>query len=183
MAKKFPYLLLTLCVSLTLVLPAGADQSKLDKVHRKIERKFPTVEHIDASGYREIVTEGKEEVVIFDVREQSEFEISHLDGAIRVDPDISRHMFDEKFGQTVAGKTVVFYCSVGRRSSALADRVTEDLHSRGSMDVYNLQHGIFGWHNNYGELVDDLSNTEFVHPYNWRWGRLLERRDLIRYEK
>ena len=174
--------LLTLSIFLIFFFPAEADQSKLERIHQKIERKFPTLDHIDAGEYREIVADGREEIVVFDVREQDEYEISHLDGAIRVDPDISRQKFDERFGQTISGKTVVFYCSVGRRSSALADRVAEGLFARGSVDVYNLQHGIFGWHNNHGNLVDGRSTTEFVHPYNWRWGRLLERREMIRYE-
>ncbi|MEJ2177481.1 MAG: rhodanese-like domain-containing protein, partial [Gammaproteobacteria bacterium] len=116
------------------------------------------------------------------VREQSEFEVSHLKGAIQIDPDISRQEFNQLYGDAVSDKTVVFYCSVGRRSSLLADRLSEDLSAWGTKDIYNLRHGIFGWHNNYGELVDQNTNTDYVHPYNWLWGRLLERRDMLRYD-
>jgi len=182
MTCKPTFKTLSFTLAILLALSVEADQYKLEKIHQRIEHNFPDVEHIDAAGYRQVVAEEDNSVVVFDVREQSEFDVSHLDGAIRVDPGISQQKFNQLYGDSVLGKTVVFYCSVGRRSSLLADRVSEELSARGTKDIYNLRYGIFGWHNGYGELVDRDSNTDYVHPYNWRWGRLLERRDLLRYD-
>ncbi|MGB5705419.1 MAG: rhodanese-like domain-containing protein [Arenicellales bacterium] len=161
------------------VIPAQADQSRLEQIQQRIEQNYPAVDHISAETFQ--VVSSSEDVVVFDVREQDEYTVSHLDNAIRVDPDISREAFDKLYGKSLSGKTVVFYCSVGRRSSELADRVGDDLIAHGSKDIFNLQHGIFGWHNNRMSLVDNSKDTDYVHPYNWLWGRLLERRDMIRY--
>lgn len=182
MTCKPTFKIVALTLAILLALSVEADQSKLEKIHLRIERNFPAVEHIDAEGYRQALAEENNSVIVFDVREQSEFDVSHLDGAIQVDPDISRQQFNQLYGDSVSDKTVIFYCSVGQRSSLLADRVTEDLSARGTKDIYNLRYGIFGWHNSYGELVNHYSNTDYVHPYNWRWGRILERRDMLRYD-
>lgn len=162
------------------VIPAQADESRLEQIQQRIEKNFPSVDHISAETFQSVSS--SESVVVFDVREQEEYTISHLDSAIRVDPDISREAFDKLHGKSLSGKTVVFYCSVGRRSSELADRVGDDLIAHGSKDIYNLRHGIFGWHNNRMALVDSSEDTDYIHPYNWYWGRLVERRGMIRYD-
>jgi rhodanese-related sulfurtransferase len=159
---------------------ARADQAALEVIHQRIEKKFPDVKHLSASAFEEISTD-PDNIVVFDVREKSEFEVSHLDGAIQVDPDIRRSTFNQLYGESLSGKTVVFYCSVGRRSSVLADRVSDDLTENGSEEVYSLQYGIFGWHNERRALINESVNTDFVHPYSYRWSKLLERRDMVRY--
>ena len=85
-----------------------------------------------------------------------------------------------KSPQDLKGKTVVFYCSVGVRSSALAESVKADLLAAGTKEVVNLEGGIFGWHNQSRPLVDKSGPTTFVHPYNAYWGRLLTRPELAR---
>ncbi len=124
---------------------ARADSGKLAGIHQWITEQHPDVNHIGSS---ELVDRlGSEDLVIFDVREPDEFAVSHLENAVRVDPDVSRSEFLNLFGENVAGKTVIFYCSVGRRSSLLVEKVGPDLERQGSGDVVNLEQGIFGWHN------------------------------------
>ena len=130
-----------------------------------------------------IVMAGKyPDIVLFDVREESEYAVSHLTNAIRVDPDIGVEDFRSTFASDLVNKTVVFYCSVGRRSSELAEKVGEDLMSTGSKQVLNLEHGIFGWHNESRRLMSGEQPTDYVHPYSWRWDDLIARRSLIRYK-
>ena len=50
----------------------------------------------------------------------------------------------------------------------------------GAQAVYNLDGGIFAWHNERRALTNAAGATDYVHPFDDYWGRLLERRDLIR---
>ena len=74
---------------------------------------------------------------------------------------------------------VVFYCSVGERSSQMAKKADKLLRERGAHGVYNLRGGIFAWHNATNPLVDAKGITPYVHPYNDKWGELLVHRDKI----
>lgn len=118
--------------------------------------------------------------LLFDVREEAEFRVSHLAGAERVSPDMAADAFVAKYAAAAAGREVVFYCSVGMRSSSLAAEVQEGLVKGGAAGVSNLRGGIFGWHNAKRPLVDGAGVTDFVHPYNDKWGALVERQDNVR---
>ena len=120
------------------------------------------------------------DVLLLDVREEDEFAVSHIAGAERVDPDVWRWTFMNRFGEKVRGKTVVFYCSVGVRSSRLAERVQAALKEQGAKAVYNLDGGIFAWHNERRGLVNAKGETDFVHPFDSYWGQLVKRGELAR---
>jgi rhodanese-related sulfurtransferase len=167
-----------LCVVAPCVL---ADSEKLQSVHLWIEQKYPAVDHVDSDEYLRQVA-GSSELVLFDVRTPEEYAVSHLEGAIQVDPEIDKDAFFQQYSKGLAGKTVVFYCSVGRRSSLLVDAVSNALIDAGSGDIYNLKNGIFGWHNDNKPLIWKNGSTEYVHPYSWRWKRYLERKDLAKYK-
>ena len=176
--KPLTALLAVGLICTTLVTSASGD-NKLLTVHESIKKEFAAIEHIDATR---LALLPPAEVVIFDVREQDEFDISHLAGAIRVSPDISAHEFFNTQGQKINGKTLIFYCSVGQRSSHLADRLRRRLENSVAAKIYNLQGGIFNWHNEKRALVSESTATDYVHPYNNSWGRLLERPEMIRYK-
>jgi rhodanese-related sulfurtransferase len=114
-------------------------------------------------------------VFLLDVREQVEFDVSHLERAERVDPSARAADVLGHLGPRAGGAAIVFYCSVGQRSSRMAARTQADLAGRGARAVYNLRGGIFAWHNEERALVNALGPTRYVHPYNSSWGRLLER--------
>ncbi len=119
---------------------------------------------------------------MFDVREPSEFAVSHLKGVTRINPEISAQDFVEKFADITTGKAVIFYCSVGQRSSVLADRVQGALVSSGTKTVYNLEGGIFKWHNERRLLyANGVTPTEYVHPYNPIWGGFVKNQKYTRY--
>ncbi len=156
------------------------DDFALAKVHDSIENQYPSVRHINRS---KLSTIDKGSVVLFDVREEEEFAVSHLENAVRVDPDISAQEFIDAFGKMALGKTAVFYCSVGQRSSDLANRVQSALIAMGARAAYNLEGGAFLWHNENGPLVTgNAQPTKFVHPFNQFWGRMIKKQNDIRYD-
>ncbi len=176
--KKIPLILMaTVLVGYT-SLATAAGSAKIAKIHDSIKNEFESVQHLEVSRFETIPSA---DVVIFDVRQQSEFDVSHLPGALHVSPEISSHEFISTFSEMLTGKTVIFYCSVGQRSSNLAERVQRSLSSSATNGIYNLQGGIFNWHNQKRALVSEAGATDFVHPYNNYWGRLLERPEMIRY--
>lgn len=160
-----------LVMNLTLTLFAHNVQAdELDDIHQSIEKKYTHVQHIDGQTLSELKQSG---VLIFDVRKPKEFEVSHLANAIQVDPDISESDFMNLFASDLKGKTAVFYCSVGRRSSKLIDRLEQH---QEEFKMVNLEGGIFKWTNNSMPLYG-----VGVHPYNWYWSRLIDDKDDIRY--
>lgn len=156
----------------------AAKERTLKTVHANVVQEFKTVRHLSA---QEMTALDRSKLILFDVREDGEFAVSHLKQAIRVDPDITPDAFMKKYANQIAGKTIIVYCSVGVRSSALAERITPLLKRGGSPGVYNLTGGIFGWHNERRPLARGTQSTTYVHPYNRSWGRLLNNRSLISY--
>lgn len=157
----------------------AGDRSDLAKIHNDIEREFVEVKHIDGDDMAAL---NPKDIILFDVREGPEFAVSHLKGSIRVDPGISTDDFIAEFSDITKGKAVIFYCSVGQRSSELADRVNSALISSGTNAAYNLEGGIFKWHNERRPLYTDSAiPTKYVHPYNSNWGSLIKGQKLIRY--
>ena len=150
----------------------------LAKTHKKITERFDGVTHIKAADLTKL---DPVEVVIFDTREPKEFAVSHLSGAVQIDPNMSAEEFTKNYSELIKNKAVVFYCSVGMRSSIMADRVKNSLQANASSKVYNLEKGIFGWHNQSLPLRQGAASTDFVHPYNAYWGRMIDRQDYTRY--
>lgn len=177
-ARRQAVLLFIGCMLLAAYAGAGGNQ-KLADIHATLKAKYETLQHVNASELETLPAAG---LILLDVRQQGEFDVSHLAGAVRVAPDISTEDFMAIYRNLVNGKSLVFYCSVGQRSSALADRVNSGLISAGGTGVYNLEGGIFKWHNDGRALVSGGQATDFIHPYNGYWGRLIDRPELIRYQ-
>lgn len=149
----------------------------LDSVHQGIAAQYPEVAHITA---QELSAMPPGEVILFDTREAEEFAVSHLNGAIRIAPELPPEQFLAQYGQNIGGRTAIFYCSVGARSSAFAARVQGELLTAGAARVVNLEKGLFGWHNDGLPQLDGAGQeTDFIHPFNAFWGRLIKRSDLI----
>ncbi|RLB51408.1 MAG: sulfurtransferase [Deltaproteobacteria bacterium] len=135
-----------------------------------ISARFPEVQWVDSATLSQWARGAPgTQPEILDVRTEAEFEVSHLQGARRVDPD------DPKIEslQIAPDATVVVYCSVGYRSAA----IIKQLQRAGITNVYNLEGGIFAWANDDRPLYRDQERTSVVHPYDELWGRFL-RKDL-----
>lgn len=149
----------------------------LERVHADIIEDYPDVTHISATAIDDLAPE---DVLFFDVREDDEFAVSRIEGAVRVEPGTDAEDFLRAHGDAIAGKAVVLYCSVGVRSSRLAERLLALGEDAGPVALYNLEGGLFNWHNAGKPVVDGEGDTPAIHPYNRRWGRLIARQDDIR---
>jgi rhodanese-related sulfurtransferase len=139
-------------------------------VHRMTVRKFPQVRWITGPELaRWRLDSTRPQPVILDARTQEEFLVSHLPGAIRIDPyrPILRRI------RTVPKDTaIVVYSSVGYRGARLADFLAR----QGYSNVVNLDGSIFQWANDGRAVVRDDRPTGEVHPYDDRWKWLLDSR-------
>ncbi len=138
------------------------------EAQRLIRAEFPDVEQISVEELSEwLASEDARPPLLLDVREEAEYRVSHLRGAVRVDPDDP----EPELPAGVDRETpIVAYCSVGYRSSALVER----LRSQGYTDVRNLEGSIFGWANRGLPVFREGVEVRQVHPYDRRWGRLLD---------
>lgn len=154
----------------------------LTKTHTNIVRDYEIVEHINSE---ELSQMDNNNYILFDVRERDEFVISHIDGAIWVNPSMEVDEFIEKYSEQIVDKTLILYCSVGVRSSRLAEKLLKKVASPIITQVYNLENGLFGWHNESRPLIqkqdNSEKNTDYIHPYNFIWGRMINRKELKRY--
>lgn len=154
------------------------EASGLATVEAMVRNRFSSVEHVTPEELAKLSAAGSP-IVLFDVREEEEFSVSHLANAVRVAPNMEEAAFLNKFASAAKGKTAVFYCSVGVRSSQIAARVGAALKGAGTSSVYNLSGGVFRWHNEDRPLTDEHGATTYVHPFDAYWGRLVSRRQLI----
>ena len=132
-----------------------------------IRTTFPEVKQLSTGDLSRILESSAEgTVLLLDTRRESEFAVSHLEGAVRLDPDTN----DDSLAKIADRKgPIVTYCSVGYRSAGVARRLLR----AGCQDVRNLEGSIFKWANEGRAIVRDGTAVREVHPYNEHWGRLL----------
>jgi rhodanese-related sulfurtransferase len=111
----------------------------------------------------------KKEVILFDAREKSEYDVSHIENAIYV----GYSDFDSKtIVQQYPDKNseIIVYCSLGIRS----ENIGEKLGKLGYTNVKNLYGGIFEWKNEQNPLIDNEGKiTNEVHAFSKMWGKYL----------
>lgn len=140
---------------------------KLSDVEAAVRKSFPEVRQMSTGELSAELSDPKRPpVVLIDVRSKDEFDISHLQGARLVDPEI-----DPVFAlsDVAPDAEVVVYCSVGWRSSKYARK----LQSNQFKNVYNLEGSIFKWANEGRPVFNAVQKVQTVHPYDRVWGRLL----------
>jgi rhodanese-related sulfurtransferase len=106
-------------------------------------------------------------VVLLDVRDPSEFLVSHLPNArlVRSADDLVTSL--ENISQDTL---IVAYCSVGYRSAQLI----KELQQRGITTAFNLEGSIFAWANAGLPVYRGENKIRQVHPFNESWGQLLQ---------
>ena len=133
-----------------------------------VRARYPEVPQVSLEAL--LAGESDPAPLLLDARSREEFAVSHLRGA--------KHAPDEPAALALlAGvepsREVVVYCSVGLRSSALAER----LRARGFTRVANLEGGIFAWANagqaTWRGQEESEQRADEVHPFDERWGTLL----------
>jgi rhodanese-related sulfurtransferase len=142
-------------------------------VHRQTVKRFPGVRWIDAStlvGWRS--TPSRAQPIILDARTETEYAVSHMADAVRIDP--YRPLLRPLRGFPL-DTPVVVYSSVGYRGA----RIAYWLARQGYKNVQNLDGGIFRWANEGRPLFRQGAETPETHPYQPRWGLLLESKHRI----
>jgi len=134
---------------------------------QSLRGKFPKVEWITTEQLAAWTGDTQRPPpVLLDVRTEAEWNVSHLLGARRVDPEATI----EEAARSLPKETpIVTYCAVGYRSGALATKLRE----AGFTHVRNLEGSIFQWANEHRPLVSGDKPVTVVHPYSSLWGRLL----------
>jgi len=99
------------------------------------EKGPPVVRSTDVKSVKEWLD--RNEIVLVDVRETSEYDLEHIAGALLLplssfDPEVFPHL---------PGKKVVLHCAVGKRSEAAGKMLLNEGHS----DVIHMTGGIDAW--------------------------------------
>ncbi|MEE9427186.1 MAG: HigA family addiction module antitoxin [Paracoccaceae bacterium] len=102
-------------------------------LNEQIEK--PSVQAADAAKVKEWYD--RNEILLVDVRETSEFEIEHIPGALL----LPLSSFDPEIFPTLPGKKVVLHCAIGKRSAAAGKMLLKE----GHQDVIHLTGGIEAW--------------------------------------
>jgi rhodanese-related sulfurtransferase len=135
-----------------------------DQITAEIKHKFNTVNHITVEEFFNNPGNYEDSLVI-DVRDQAEYEVSHIPGAIHMP-----HAENIAALAIEKDKNIIVYCSVGYRSAIVA----QQLQKLGFNNVTNLEGSIFSWANQGLPMNNQIGITKEVHPYNQHWGQLLE---------
>ncbi|XP_069767726.1 uncharacterized protein [Narcine bancroftii] len=157
-------------------------QGDMEPVSEWIRHRFPAVENLGSDAVDQLLREERERLRLLDVRSPAEYEVSHLEGAIRVDPETSdMEQLVNELG--LAGTTdiaVVCYCSVGFHASKLAQKLGEFLAGDlrrgvpGTVKVYNLDGGFRRWSKENRSKVDSRNRpTSRDHAFTRLWDDLV----------
>ncbi|XP_052802026.1 uncharacterized protein LOC128232494 [Mya arenaria] len=152
-----------------------------------ISAKFPSVPNISTADLAQLMKNSSGQsadsgkLVILDTRPEEEYSISRIPGATRVDYTDEVNNILEAVPQlaSIDSETkVVCYCSVGYRSSLVADKLNKFFENSGAAPtqpkVTNLEGSLFKWANENRPLVDEKGErTVYAHPYNAVYGKLL----------
>ncbi len=148
--------------------PPAAHTAALTKMILTVRKTFPDVKTISTTNLAAWLSDAsRPQPQLLDVRTPKEYAVSHLHGARLVSPDAKA----AEVMATVDGqRPLVVYCSVGYRSSQLAER----LRSAGPVQVMNLEGSIFAWANEDRALEREGLSVAKVHPYDKRFGQMLK---------
>lgn len=103
-----------------------------------------------------------------DAREESEYEVSHIENAVY----IGYEDFDLKsVEQLDKSKPIIIYCSIGYRSEKIGNK----LKKAGFQNVQNLYGSIFEWVNQHHPVYDSNNKeTKQIHTYNKKWSKWVQ---------
>jgi rhodanese-related sulfurtransferase len=164
MARRGLFIIALIVLTFALLGSRSVDWFLLKKLLR---HRFAKVEWISTSELADwLMDKARPAPVLLDVRTPDEWNVSHLPGARRVDPNTSAETVVADLPKEMP---IVTYCAVGYRSGEMADR----LRALGFSNVRNLEGSIFQWANEHRPLVQESERVSTVHPYSPFWGHLL----------
>ena len=137
-----------------------------DSIEHTIATEFPNIRQLTTEELSDILRDDSKEVMLLDVREEAEVEVSHLLGAVRVN---SVREAASLIASAPQHTIIVAYCSVGYRSAELVAQ----LNKVSTREVYNLKGSLFQWANEQRPVYRGTERVTTVHPFSDRWGTLL----------
>ncbi len=99
------------------------------------DKKQATVQAADAATVKQWYD--RNEILLVDVRETSEFDVEHIPGALL----LPLSAFDPEIFPTLPGKKVVLHCAIGKRSEAAGKMLLKE----GHREVIHLTGGLVAW--------------------------------------
>lgn len=134
-------------------------------IKRLIAAQFPQVQQISVPELANWLQQSPQPLLL-DTRTIEEYRISHLSNAVLAPENLEELRTWQELQKDTP---IVTYCSVGYRSA----KVAEQLQQMGYSRVFNLAGSIFEWANADYPVYRDEEVVQQVHPYNARWGTLL----------
>lgn len=133
-----------------------------------IRRRFPDVAPLTTDQLALWLADSQRpSPLLVDARSEPEYAVSHLQGALR-----ATTLAEVEALRIPPERPVVIYCSVGYRSAELASKWIR----AGRRQVFNLEGSIFAWANEGRPVYRGTNRVNAVHPFDRRWGVLLDRR-------
>jgi rhodanese-related sulfurtransferase len=166
------------------------------ELKRRIREKFPKVPVLTVPELRTWQADAaRAKPLLIDVRSAAEFAVSHLPGAVWAKDEAQVIALAAQAGARPAAAgagtapqaaaeaqpaQVVLYCSVGYRSARIAEKILEMPMERafpaGPRKMLNLEGSLFEWANAGYPLVKGAATVQHAHPFDAKWGGLLEKR-------
>lgn len=143
-------------------LEISCGQESFEKILQETYKNF-NVQHIQPDSLLKL----NSKFHLLDTRENSEFEVSHLENATCVGYD---DFSLDSVKELAKSDTIIVYCSIGYRSSKIAEKLQE----QGFTNVFNLYGGIFQWVNLELPVFRKGKQIEEIHPYDIFWGKLVQ---------
>jgi rhodanese-related sulfurtransferase len=158
----------------SIVMAAGGRPLIYELLQRGTSYRFPHVQWIVTKDLaRWMEDPARAQPVILDARTDTEFAVSQLQGARRIDPSRpSLHVLAGFPKDT----PIVVYSSAGYRGALVAKWLEE----QGYRKVQNLGSSLFQWVNEGRPIYHGRSPATVVHPYDRQWGWLVEQESRAR---
>lgn len=149
--------------------------NSLGLVMKYIDSSYP-IPGIEIKELNKKLNFSSGEILLYDVRKPEEYDISHLKKATPIHPETSVDEFVKQEQKNFENKMLVFYCSVGQRSSQFISAAQDACLENGAGGLYNLRGGIFKWYNEGNPVYCQGTITDKIHPYNEFWGHFIDAR-------
>ncbi len=144
-------------------LQISLGQKELDLILTKYNNK--SIPYISV----EMLATSISQTLLLDSREEEEYEISHIKGAVYVG---YKQFNIADFIKNNPSKTdiIVIYCSLGVRSEIIGEKIK----AAGYKNIKNLYGGIFEWKNKaYKVYNSNNQETDSIHVFSKKWSKML----------
>ncbi len=138
--------------------PTASNRDNLERIesfYSRYRQSFLNVPTVSADQLLTIQKKG--DVVLIDVRQETERRISTIANAISVE------QFQDSLEKHKADR-IVTYCTIGYRSGIYAQKLQDQ-----GFRAYNLNGGILAWIHAGHEVFDQQGQTRRVHVFSKKW--------------